>query len=136
MKRILLLLSLACAVLTMSAQTLERVSPESVGMDAQRLANADAAIEQAIQKKNIHGAVLAVVRHGKMAYIIAYGNKRVDPKNEPMTIETVFDMASCSKAMSTAVCAMTLIEQGKIRLQDRVSDYIPGYEGWTDEKGN
>ena len=64
MKRILLLLSLACAVLTMSAQTLERVSPESVGMDAQRLANADAAIEQAIQKKNIHGAVLAVVRHG------------------------------------------------------------------------
>ena len=136
MKRILLLLSLACAVLTMSAQTLERVSPESVGMDAQRLANADAAIEQAIQKKNIPGAVLAVVRHGKMAYIKAYGNKRVDPKNEPMTIETVFDMASCSKAMSTAVCAMTLIEQGKIRLQDRVSDYIPGYEGWTDEKGN
>lgn len=51
MKRILLLLSLACAVLTMSAQTLERVSPESVGMDAQRLANADAAIEQAIQKR-------------------------------------------------------------------------------------
>ena len=49
MKRIFVLLSLVCAVLTMSAQTLERVSPESVGMDAQRLANADAAIEQAIQ---------------------------------------------------------------------------------------
>ena len=47
MKRIFVLLSLACAVLTMSAQTLERVSPESVGMDAQRLANADAAIEKA-----------------------------------------------------------------------------------------
>ena len=70
-----------------------------------------------------------------MAYIKAYGNKRVYPKNEPMTETTVFDMASCSKAMSTAVCAMTLIDQGKIRLQDRVDQYVPGFEGWTDEKG-
>ena len=129
----ILLFSLLCA--TSQAQTLERVSPESVGLDATRLQNADAAINKAIGNKNIPGAVLAVVRHGKMAYIKAYGNKRIYPKNEPMTETTVFDMASCSKAMSTAVCAMTLIDQGKIRLQDRVDQYVPGFEGWTDEKG-
>ena len=71
----ILLFSLLCA--TSQAQTLERVSPESVGLDATRLQNADAAINKAIGNKNIPGAVLAVVRHGKMAYIKAYGNKQI-----------------------------------------------------------
>ena len=114
-----------CAAVVATAQTLERVSPESVGLDATRLQNADVAINRAVENKDIPGAVLAVVRHGKMAYIKAYGNKRVYPKTEPMTINTVFDMASCSKSMSTAVSAMTLVEQGKIRLMDRVDQFIP-----------
>lgn len=135
MKRILLFVSLMCATLAATAQTLERVSPESVGLDAAKLHNADAAIEKAIGQNDIPGAVLAVVRHGKMAYIKAYGNKRVVPKKEPMTTDVVFDMASCSKAMSTAVCAMTLIEQGKIRLMDRVAQYIPDFEPYKDDKG-
>jgi len=134
MKKIVLFISMFCAAVVATAQTLERVSPESVGLDATRLQNADAAINRAVENKDIPGAVLAVVRHGKMAYIKAYGNKRVYPKTEPMTINTVFDMASCSKSMSTAVSAMTLVEQGKIRLMDRVDQFIPGFEGWSDEK--
>ena len=53
-----------------------------------------------------------------------------------MTTETVFDMASCSKAMSTAISAWMLIEQGKLRLLDRVDKYIPGFENWKDSAGN
>ena len=136
MKKILFLASFLCAALAVQAQHLERVTPESVGLDAARLKNADNAIEQAIERQDIPGAVLAVVRHGKMAYIKAYGNKRVWPKKEAMTTDVVFDMASCSKAMSTAVCAMTLIEQGKIRLMDRVQQYIPGFEGWAEAPGD
>lgn len=127
--------ALMAAVATV-AQPLERVSPQAVGMDAARLANADSAIEAAIGKHYIPGAVLAVVRHGKMAYLKAYGNKRVEPRKEPMTTQTVFDMASCSKAMSTAVSAMILAEQGRIRLLDRVDAYIPGFENWKDSTGN
>ena len=63
MKKLSLLLQLLLVSLFIGAQPLQRVSPASVGLDASRLANADAAILKAIQHKDIPGAVLAVVRH-------------------------------------------------------------------------
>ena len=129
-----LLVSLFC-ITSAVAQPLQRVAPEQVGMDSRRLMYADEVIEEAIANKDIPGAVLAIVRDGKMAYLKAYGNKRVYPTVEPMTTETVFDMASCSKTMSTAVCTMILVERGKIRLSDAVSVYVPGFQNWTSEDG-
>lgn len=117
------------------AQSLQRVAPEQVGMDSRKLMYADEAIEEAIANKEIPGAVLAVVRNGKMAYLKAYGNKRIYPNMEPMTANTIFDMASCSKSMSTAICTMILAERGKIRLLDPVSRYIPGFKDWESEDG-
>ena len=115
-----------------SAQTLDVVAPEVVDLSASRLANADRIIEQAINDQTIPGAVLCVERHGKIGYLKAYGNKRVYPNTEKMTTNTVFDMASCSKAMSTATCAMILIDRGQLRLLDRVDQYVPGFENWKD----
>lgn len=117
------------------AQSLQRVAPEQVGMDSRKLMYADEAIEEAIANKEIPGAVLAVVRNSKMAYLKAYGNKRIYPNTEPMTANTIFDMASCSKSMSTAICTMILAERGKIRLLDPVSRYIPGFKDWESEDG-
>ena len=117
------------------AQSLQRVAPEQVGMDSRKLMYADEAIEEAIANKEIPGAVLAVVRNGKMAYLKAYGNKRIYPNTEPMTANTIFDMASSSKSMSTAICTMILAERGKIRLLDPVSRYIPGFKDWESEDG-
>lgn len=114
------------------AQNLDIVAPEAVGLDASRLANADRAIAQAIADKTIPGAVLCVERHGKIGYLKAYGNKRVYPNTEKMTTGTVFDMASCSKAMSTATCAMILVDRGLLRLNDRVDQYVTGFENWKD----
>ena len=123
-----------------TAQPLQRVAPEQVGMDSRKLMYADEAIETAISNKDIPGAVLAVVRNGKMAYLKAYGNKRIYPNVEPMTANTIFDMASCSKSMSTAVCTMILAERGKLRMLDPVSLYIPfqelGKRRRQREKGN
>ena len=96
-----------------TAQPLQRVAPEQAGLDSRKLMYADEAIETAIAGKEIPGAVLAVVRNGKMAYLKAYGNKRIYPDTEPMTVNTIFDMASCSKSISTAVCTMILAERGK-----------------------
>lgn len=134
--RPLLLLLLLLLSLPSFAQPLPRVAPEQAGMDSHRLLYADEAIQKAIDAKEIPGAVLAVVRHGKMAYLKAYGNKRIYPHVEPMDVHTVFDMASCSKAMSTAVCTMQLVERGQIRLLDRVSLYIPGFQGWKGDNGD
>lgn len=118
-----------------NAQHLPIVRPEKVGMDSQRLLRADSAIEDAIKKGNIPGAVLAVVRHGKMAYLKAYGNRQTWPVTREMTTNTIFDMASCSKAMSTAISTLILCEQGHLRLLDAVNQYIPDFEDWRDENG-
>lgn len=112
------------------AQYLQRVAPEEVDMSSEHLLFADEVIMQAIEKKEIPGAVLAIVKDGKMAYLKAYGDRSVSPKIEPMTVHTLFDMASCSKSISTAICTMILAEQGKIRLKDPVSLYIPGFADW------
>ena len=135
MKKIFLLALTCFAFQNIMAQHLQRVAPEEVGMDSRRLMYADKVIDNAIDAKEIPGAVLAVVKDGKMAYLKAYGNKRVEPYVEPMTTNTIFDMASCSKSMSTAVCTMILIERGYLRLQDPVNRYIDNFQNWQSEDG-
>lgn len=132
MKKILLLLILSIFELTIFSQTLPRVLPENVGMDGKKLLFADSIILNAISKKEIPGAVLAVVKDGKMAYLKAYGNKEIYPETVQMDVNTVFDLASCTKPVATAISAMILIEQGKIRLQDKASTYIPAFMQWQD----
>ena len=130
-----MLIALLLGTQAAMAQSLQRVAPEQVGMSSQHLMYADQAINKAIAEKEIPGAVLAVVRHGKMAYLKAYGHRSLVPDEEPMTTSTVFDMASCSKSMSTAVCTMMLVERGLIRLLDPVSLYIPDFRPWQSEDG-
>ena len=101
MRKIVLFL-LSLFTFYVHAQGLDLCDPSAVGLSASQLLYADSAIYKAISEKETPGAVLCVVRHGKIAYLKAYGNKRVVPKAEKMTIHTVFDMASCSKALSTA----------------------------------
>ncbi|MDR2621581.1 MAG: serine hydrolase [Dysgonamonadaceae bacterium] len=125
-----LLVFISCLLsLQLLAQLPERVVPEQVGIDSRRLHYADEAIMQSIAGREIPGAVLAVVHQGKIAYWKAYGNKEVYPDTVPMDINTVFDLASVSKSISTAISAMILVERGQLRLSDRVSMYIPGFQG-------
>lgn len=135
MKKILTTLLCLCAAVGLAAQGLERVAPEQVGLSSERLLLADEVLNQAIANEEIPGAVLAVVRQGKLGYLKAYGNRRLEPKAEPMTTQTIFDMASCSKTMSTAICMMILIEQGKVRTLDAVSTYLEGFQDWQSEDG-
>lgn len=112
------------------------VSPRKVHLSEDKLAKADSAIMDAINRKEIPGAVLGIVRHGCMAYKKAYGCRQVYPTIEPMTTETIFDMASCSKSMSTAISIMQLCENGMLRLTDPVANYIPDFCNWKDGEGN
>lgn len=112
------------------------ITPRKAHISEEKLAKADSAIQDAIMRKEIPGAVLGIVRHGRMVYKKAFGNRQVYPSVEPMTTETMFDMASCSKSMSTAISVMQLCESGILRLTDPVASYIPGFRNWQDKEGN
>lgn len=129
-----LLLTLLAALCVFYSQAIERVSPKDAGMDPGRLSKVDDIINASIKNKEIPGAVLAVVRNGKLAYLKAYGNKSVYPEVEPMTENTVFDLASCSKVVGTAISMAHLLENGGYRLTDRVDMYIPGFRPYVDPK--
>jgi len=101
-------------------------------MCSERLQLADSVINQAIAKSEIPGAVLAVVRGDKIAYLKAYGNKQVYPDTVKMTENTIFDLASVSKCVGTTLSFLQLVENGKVRLTDPVEMYIPGFQQWVD----
>ncbi|MGV8962627.1 MAG: serine hydrolase [Candidatus Saccharimonadaceae bacterium] len=135
MKSIILFLATLFFALHINAQHLQRVSPEQVGMNSQKLLQADHVIELAIVNKEIPGAVLAVVKDGKMAYLKSYGNKQIYPSSISMDVNTVFDLASLTKPVATAISAMILVERGQLRLLDKVNIFIPNFNGWTDKNG-
>jgi uncharacterized protein YbbC (DUF1343 family)/CubicO group peptidase (beta-lactamase class C family) len=92
-----------------------------------RLSSVDAVIEQAVHDGNIPGAVLLVGHNGHVIYRKAYGNRALEPRREPMTLDTIFDLASLTKVIATTTAVMQLVEQGKVRLNDPVAKYLPEF---------
>ncbi|MGE3780787.1 MAG: exo-beta-N-acetylmuramidase NamZ domain-containing protein, partial [Pirellulaceae bacterium] len=117
-----------------SADGLEVVAPEMVGMDGGHLARIDGLVEEALAERRMPGCVVCVGRRGKIVFLRAYGHRQVEPQPEPMTVDTVFDMASITKPVATATSVMLLIERGKLRLADKVTDWIPEFA--ENEKGS
>jgi len=92
-----------------------------------RLAGVDSIIQQSIADGNIPGAVLVVGHHGAVVYRKAYGHRALDPRVEPMTLDTVFDLASLTKVIATTTAVMQLVERGKVRMNDPVAKYLPEF---------
>src|SRR5215831_13129625 len=89
----------------------------------------DDVIDQAIQQGKIPGAVLIVGHDGQVVYRKAYGKRALVPVPEAMTADTIFDVASLTKVVATTPSLMKLFEQGKFRLNDKITDYIPEFQG-------
>lgn len=133
MKKLITIAVAAVLVVPVFAQGALRLdSPERHGMNPVKLAQVDRVVNDAITAKEIPGAVLSVVRGNDIVYLKAYGNKSVVPTVEPMTTETLFDLASVSKCVGTTLAFMQLIENGYVRLTDNVDRYIPDFKPWTD----
>jgi uncharacterized protein YbbC (DUF1343 family) len=96
-------------------------------------ASLDAAIDEAVREKQIPGAVLIVAHRGEVVHRKAYGARALVPEREPMTVDTVFDAASLTKVVATTSCIMKLFEAGRLRLNDRVTQYLPEFQGGTSE---
>lgn len=124
-------LSVSCA----EAQQLDVVKPERVGLSSKQLLNTDRVIQDAIDSAYMPGAVLAVVRRGQLAYLKAYGKQSVSSDASPMTVNTIFDVASCTKSLVTSLCVMKLIEQGYITLNDNIDMFIPDFNKGKRYKG-
>jgi uncharacterized protein YbbC (DUF1343 family) len=108
---------------------LPAADPSSAGMSAERLAQMDSIIKKAIEHHDTPGAVVLVGRHGKVVWRKAYGSRALEPAPEPMTTDTIFDLASLTKVVATATSIMIMVERGLIRLSDPVTTYIPELKG-------
>src|SRR3954468_24756917 len=87
----------------------------------------DSIVQTSIQNHEMPGAVLLVGHDGRVIYRKAFGNRSLEPKLEPMTVDTIFDMASLTKVIATTTAVMQLEEQGRIRMNDPVVKYIPEF---------
>jgi uncharacterized protein YbbC (DUF1343 family)/CubicO group peptidase (beta-lactamase class C family) len=126
-----LLLALALSSSTFSAQTLRRLTtnPARVSVSIKRLRAIDGEVEAEIKQKHLPGAVVLIARKGRIVWRKAYGARAVEPAREAMTTGTIFDLASLTKIVATATSIMILVERGKVRLSDPLSNYIPEIKG-------
>ncbi len=105
---------------------LSEAFPESAGMSSERLSRIDSILEQAVADDGIPGAVALVARHGKIVYYKAFGMAD-NESGRKMKPDDIFRIASQTKAI-TATGVMILWEEGKFRLDDPISMYIPEFK--------
>jgi CubicO group peptidase (beta-lactamase class C family) len=123
-----LLLSASLALPTVAAaqrSPLPRTAPEAAGLDPARLQEATALLHRYVEDEKIAGAVAAVARGGRLAYLEPVGVQDLETR-APMTERSIFRIYSMAKPV-TAVAAMMLHEEGRFDLRDPVSRYLPEF---------
>jgi uncharacterized protein YbbC (DUF1343 family)/CubicO group peptidase (beta-lactamase class C family) len=96
-------------------------------LSPRQLRGIDAAVEESISRGELPGAVVLVGSGDRVVFRKAYGNRAILPTREPMTLDTVFDVASLTKPVATATSVMILVERGKVALRDPVVQHIPDF---------
>ncbi|MFT3979553.1 MAG: glycoside hydrolase family 3 N-terminal domain-containing protein [Ferruginibacter sp.] len=110
----------------------KKLSENQFGLDEARMAKIDSIVTDAIGKHAAPGCVVMLVKDGKIAFEKAYGNYEYNSP-EPMTEESVFDMASVTKICATTISVMKLYDEGKIELNKKLGDYLPSVRGSNKE---
>ncbi|HEX5046619.1 MAG TPA: serine hydrolase domain-containing protein, partial [Gammaproteobacteria bacterium] len=122
--RLLALLSAAVALPAL-AGSLPKAKPEDVGMSSERLARVHDVVKEHVDAGEVAGVVTLVARRGKIVHFEAQGYADIASKT-PMRTDNIFRLASMGKPV-TAVAIMSLVEEGKIRLNDPISRFIPEF---------
>jgi uncharacterized protein YbbC (DUF1343 family)/CubicO group peptidase (beta-lactamase class C family) len=108
------------------APSVRAASPAA--LSASSAARIDELVAEAMAAQLLPGAVVLVGRAEATLYEKAFGQRAVSPLSEPMTVDTIFDLASLTKVVATTSAVMKLIEQGRVRLNDSVASLVPGFE--------
>jgi CubicO group peptidase (beta-lactamase class C family) len=82
---------------------------------------------RAVEEEVFPGAVLLVNKGGRVLYCRAFGFHSLEPGHSPMGEETVFDLASLTKPLATTVAFMLMVKEKKVRLNDQVTRFLPGF---------
>ncbi len=106
-------------------QDLPTAPPARLGLDPDRLGRIVTLVEEAVERREVAGAVTLVARLGRVGHLEAVGWRDVE-RRAPMEADTLFRIASMTKAV-TSVAAMRLYESGALLLDDPVSRYIPAF---------
>jgi uncharacterized protein YbbC (DUF1343 family)/CubicO group peptidase (beta-lactamase class C family) len=114
------------AMLAVPAICASELAPNSAA-SISRLAVVDSIVQRAIVDGQIPGAVVLIGHHGQVVYRKAFGRRALEPRREPMTVDTIFDLASLTKVVATTTAVMQLVERGKIRLNDPVAKILPDF---------
>ena len=119
------------------AAALSQVEARQTGpsrVEGPQFSRIDDLVVGAMAAKLTPGAVVLVGQGDQTLYEKAFGFRATAPAEEPMTLDTVFDLASLTKVIATTTAVMTLVEDGRLRLSDPVATHIPGFERYG--KGN
>lgn len=121
----------AIALLSSAAQSFEQAAQPMQGshrpVQQAAFANVDAIMEHSVADGNIPGGVVLIGHNGTVVYRKAFGSRSLEPTREPMTVDTIFDLASLTKCIATTTATMRLLEQGRIRLNDPVAAYLKDF---------
>lgn len=115
------------AALPFMAASIPEAKPEGVGLSAERLLRIHETVQRHIDSHQISGAVTLVVRKGRIAHLEAHGVMDLD-SSKPMAKNSIFRIWSMSKPVA-GVAILLLMEEGKLRLNDPVSRFIPEFKG-------
>ncbi|MFB3885288.1 MAG: exo-beta-N-acetylmuramidase NamZ domain-containing protein [Thermodesulfobacteriota bacterium] len=98
------------------------------GINENQLTAIAGIVDKSIRSGKIPGAVVLIGNQGKVVYRRAFGSQSIKPKRLPMKINTIFDLSSLTKVIATTTAVMQLMERGKLRIEDRVSEHWPEFK--------
>lgn len=113
-------------VKTQKTEVLRYVTPEEVGAKPSKISAIDDIVEDAIDRKVFPGCQIFVAKEGKVFINKSYGTFGYDDK--VVDGESVYDLASLTKVLATTAAIMKLYDEGKIRLNDKLSTYLPSID--------
>jgi uncharacterized protein YbbC (DUF1343 family)/CubicO group peptidase (beta-lactamase class C family) len=120
------LLAAVCAALISAAGLAAQTAPPAASSSA-GFAPIAPLVEAAIARHELPGAVVLIGRGDTIVYRRAFGRRALQPVPEAMTEDTIFDLASLTKVVATTTSVMQLIEEGRIRLNDPVTQFVPEF---------
>ena len=131
-RRLLAISALVCALVAaasthfLAAESSPTAKPEDVGLSSERLLRVNEMMQRHIAKGDISGGVTLVARKGRIAHLDAFGVMDLETK-KPMPKDAAFRIMSMTKPV-TGVAILMMMEEGKLRITDPVSKYIPEFK--------
>ncbi len=117
----------ACVVLLAALGSVAVGAVKPTANPSAPLTVVDNIVRSAIRDEQVPGAVVLVEHDGQVIYRKAIGERALEPRREPMTADTIFDLASLTKVVATTTAVMQLVQSGEIRVNEPVAKYIPEF---------